>query len=226
MNLLDFYSVKRQTLALELSPETKSFRGQIKIELVLQMVDSESNGDGGKGRVSRLAQQIEQVKRDGSGGRIQLEAAILAKQVKVVEVWLLNRDQETGELKKDQAQKFAESNLAEPVDQAKVMPSLYQGLSRHLYQLDDVQRTQIRRYLNEGTIQLKLKKKQFQFKNSDKIKPKLHFMIDYMCDHITDVGGIKCLSFRRELADQLAITAQNNTLQSKSEFYFTSDEPN
>ena len=45
-----------------------------------------------------------------------LEASILAKQIKVVEVSLLGKDSETGELKRDKAQKFAEGNLADPVD--------------------------------------------------------------------------------------------------------------
>ena len=39
MNLLEFYEVKKRTLALELSPETKSYRGQIKFELSLRMTD-------------------------------------------------------------------------------------------------------------------------------------------------------------------------------------------
>lgn len=62
-----------------------------------------------------------------------LEANVLGKQVKIVEVWLLGQDSETGELKKDHVLKFADSNLADPKDQAEVNPKLYSGLSRHLY---------------------------------------------------------------------------------------------
>ena len=28
-------------------------------------------------------------------------------------------------------------------------------------------------------------------------------MIDFLCDHITDTGGLKSVSYRRELADQI-----------------------
>ena len=49
----------------------------------------------------------------------------MAKQVKVVEVWLLGTDPETGLPKKEQAQKFGDGNLADPADQAKVTPQLY-----------------------------------------------------------------------------------------------------
>ena len=122
-----------------------------------------------------------------------LEAAVLAKQVKVVEVSLLRRDETTGGFAKEMTQKFAQGHLADPETQAKVIPDLYSGLSRHLYQLEDVQRCQERKLLTQGTVQLKLKKKHFLFKNADKIKKELHFMIDFLCEHIADVGGVKCI---------------------------------
>ena len=53
-------------------------------------------------------------------------------------------------------------------------------------------------------------------------------MIDFSCDHVTNVGGVKCIQYRRELIDQLA-TSNNATMDesnSSNEFYFTSDEPN
>ena len=81
-------------------------------------------------------------------------------------------------------------------------------------------------------MQLKLKKKLFQFKNADKIKSELHIMIDFMCEHIADVGGVKCVKYRRELADQLA-ASEMHTMgtarhegSSSAEYFFTSDEPN
>ena len=133
-----------------------------------------------------------------------LEAAVLSKQVKVVEVSQLRKDPETGEFVKEMTQKFAEGHLADPAAQAKVNPELYTGLSRHLYQLEEVQRQQGRKIMTQGTVQLKLTKKRFQFKNADKIKKELYFMIDFFCEHIADVGGVKCVQYRRELADQLA----------------------
>ena len=67
-----------------------------------------------------------------------LEAAVLAKQVKVVEVSLLRQIAETGEFVKEMTQNFAQGHLADPAAQAKVNPDLYTGLSRHLYQLEEV----------------------------------------------------------------------------------------
>ena len=66
-----------------------------------------------------------------------------------------------------------------------------------------MQRRQIHKQLQTGTIQLKLKKKLFQYKNAEKIKRELFVMIDFLCDHITDTGGLKSVSYRRELADQI-----------------------
>lgn len=71
--------------------------------------------DTPKGKVFLLEQQIENAKVKGLG-KVILEASIMAKQIKVVEVSLLGKDSETGELKRDKAQKFAEGNLADPVD--------------------------------------------------------------------------------------------------------------
>ena len=75
-----------------------------------------------KTKVSLLEQQIEECKKQGLN-RVLLEAAILAKQVKVVNAFLLSKDNETGEFKKEQGPKyqieFAEGNLADPVDQAR-----------------------------------------------------------------------------------------------------------
>ncbi len=47
---------------------------------------------------------------------MSLEASVLAKQVNVIQVALLSKDGETGELRKDKPLKFAEGNLADPAD--------------------------------------------------------------------------------------------------------------
>ena len=49
-------------------------------------------------------------------------------------------------------------------------------------------------------------------------------MIDFICEHIADIGGVKSVKYRRELADQLATS--ETTGMSRSELFFTSDEPN
>lgn len=51
-------------------------------------------------------------------------------------------------------------------------------------------------------------------------------MIDFICDHISDIGGIKSVKYRRELSDQLATNNAQRPLQSSSEFFYTSDEAN
>ena len=48
-------------------------------------------------------------------------------------------------------------------------------------------------------------------------------MIDFICDHITDVGGVKCIQYHRDLSDQLASGTQ---VAGSGDFFFTSDEPN
>ena len=223
-SLVQFYRVKKRTLAFELDPETRSYRGQMRFDLALRMSQADP-------KVSLLEQQITECRTKGMG-RVFLEAAVLAKQCKVVEVSLLVRDGPDGDFRKETSQKFADGHLADPVAQAKVNPDLYSGLSRHLYQLEDVQRCQERKLLTQGTVQLKLSKRLFQFKNADKIKPELHIMIDFMCEHIADVGGVKCVKYRRELADQLAASEMHTMgtasqeSSSSAEYFFTSDEPN
>ena len=54
-----------------------------------------------------------------------------------------------------------------------------------------------------------MKKKLFQFKNAEKVRKELHIMIDFLCDHITDIGGLKCVTYRRELGDKLAYSNSN-----------------
>ena len=63
----------------------------------------------------------------------------------------------------------------------------------------------------------------FQFKNTEKIKKEIYFMIDFLCEHIADIGGVKCVKYRKELADQLASTSP---AQYSNEYFYTSDEPN
>ena len=72
------------------------------------------NTSQSKSATSLLEKEIEHCKAQGQS-RVLLEAAILAKQVKVVEVCLLGKDAQTGEFKKEMAQKFADGNLADPV---------------------------------------------------------------------------------------------------------------
>ena len=91
---MQFYSVTKRSLAFELNPETRSFRGQIRMDLALKMLDNKTT--------SVLEQQIEVCRQSGQG-RVLLEASILAKQVKVVEVSLLGKDSATGEFKKVKA---------------------------------------------------------------------------------------------------------------------------
>ena len=51
-------------------------------------------------------------------------------------------------------------------------------------------------------------------------------MIDFICDHISDIGGVKSVKYRRELSDQLATNNAQKPLQNSSEFFYTSDEAN
>lgn len=97
------------------------------MDLALKSTDTP---DGKK--VHLLDQKIEEAKAQGLG-KVSLEASIVAKQVNVIQVALLSKDGETGELRKDKPQKFAEGNLADPADQAKVNSKLFTGLSRQLY---------------------------------------------------------------------------------------------
>jgi len=51
-------------------------------------------------------------------------------------------------------------------------------------------------------------------------------MIDFLCEHVADVGGLKCVRYRRELADELVQRVQTKPKSDFSEYYYTSDEPN
>ena len=58
MNLLEFYEVKKRTLALELSPETKSYRGQIKFELSLKMTEVVVGAAAGEANAATETKQV------------------------------------------------------------------------------------------------------------------------------------------------------------------------
>ena len=56
-------------------------------------------------------------------------------------------------------------------------------------------------------------------------------MIEFTCENVSDVGGVKCIRYGRELADQLAssLATRENTFEpvsSCNEYFYTSDEPN
>lgn len=94
-------------MAFELDPETRSYRGQVRLDMSLKVLGK------GPGASSLLEQEINACKAQGLG-RVLLEAAVLAKQIKVVEVSLLRRDLETGDFVKQMTQKFADGHLADP----------------------------------------------------------------------------------------------------------------
>ena len=120
---MEFYTVRKRSLAFELSPETRSYRGQLKVELALRMADAPQGTS-----VSLLTKEFQNSEAPkGTDGktisgqkRVQLEASILAKQVKVIKVFVLARDAETGEFKKDKELKFSDGRLAEPSEQAMI----------------------------------------------------------------------------------------------------------
>ena len=70
LNLMEFYNIKKRTVAFELNPQTKSYRGQVRMELALKINE--------KTKISILEQQIEECKSQGVN-RVLLEAGILAK---------------------------------------------------------------------------------------------------------------------------------------------------
>ena len=71
-NIMEFYTIAKRSLAFELQPETMSFRGQVRMELALRMVDSP------KGKISLLEQSIDVCKAQGFN-RVALESQVLAK---------------------------------------------------------------------------------------------------------------------------------------------------
>ena len=75
MNLLDFYVVKKRNLAFQLDPKSRSYQGQVRIELQLKEVETPD-----KGHVSLLQQRIESLSAQNAN-RLLLEASVLAKQV-------------------------------------------------------------------------------------------------------------------------------------------------
>ena len=84
-NIMEFYTIAKRSLAFELQPETMSFRGQVRMELTLKMVDTP------KGKISLLEQSIDVCKAQGFN-RVTLESQVMAKQVKVVDVWILAKN--------------------------------------------------------------------------------------------------------------------------------------
>jgi hypothetical protein len=104
------------------------------------------------------------------------------------------------EFSKHKQLSLKDTGLITPEQQANVQETTFGQTSRNLYQFEDIQKKEMHKMLEQGTVSLNKKLFSLKLKKADisKFKQRFIIMASFICTQLTDVGGVRCVRYTRD----------------------------